>query len=170
MKKIVLLSILCMHIALSAGILEKGYQGVYCAVTGNAKTYDFKKAGKNITNVGFSLNNKSGKAVYFKLINGNVLQRLGQDLTKPADLLIKNAVAEAVIDISNVTELALYSATDGKKILTARFTPNKTIYINWNGKNLYAQQGPLGGITGVNDNCYSLKNNVADSDITIEVS
>lgn len=166
MKKTSLLLMLCIQVALFGGILEKGYEGVYCAITGSAKTYDFKKAGKNITNIGFSLNNKSDSAVYFRLVNGNIFQRLGQNVTQPADLLIKNAVAEAAIDVSNVTELTLYN-TKGVKILTAHFAPEKTIYINWDGKTLYKQKGPLGGITGVNDNCFSLANNVADSDITI---
>jgi len=167
MKKIILLTALCMQICLFGGILENGYKGAYCALTSSAKTYDFTKAGKNITNIGFSLNNKSGNSIYVQLTNGNKLQRFGQELTNAAELLLKDAVAESPIDISKDTELILYDTKTKKKILSAKFTPNKTIYINWNGKTLYKQQGPLGGMTGVNDNCYSLKNNVEDLDIAI---
>lgn len=168
MKKIIILASIVMASApVFAGILEGGYKGVSCKLTGSEKVYSPKTGGKNTTDIAFSLNNKSGGAIYFKVNNGGAITRFGQSLTKGADLLTKNAVAESKLDISNKTILTIYD-NKGTELIEAEFPKNKTIYINWDGTNLYKQKGPLMGLTGVNDNCYSLKNNVADNEIKIK--
>lgn len=170
MKKILLLLILGAHIPLMADILSGGYKGAFCKIAGTTKTYNPTGAGKNSTNIGFSLQNKSGKEVYIQLVNGNALQRFGQKLSGNIERLADGAVAEMPLDTSKDTTLTLYRNNQGQaeKIVTASFAKGKTIYINWDGKTLYKQKGPLGGLTNVNDNCYSLENNVSDADIKIK--
>jgi hypothetical protein len=163
----------------------------------SAKNMTYSWAGgKDTTKVGFSLRNKSGKDIYVTAENDSLLrgsniasQFLQKHFGEPDLYLLKNnKFLDLQLNIEKPTKLTLYdcASLDGcdikkaRKVIQATFTPNKTIYINWDGSKLYKQRGPLKGLGGkvkdagepitnliphATDQGYNLSNNVDDNDI-----
>ena len=143
-------------------------------------TYNWSGGGKDTTKIGFSLHNKSSKAIYVEVANESLVKETGVEgfLQKtfggPAlRRVLKGAFLDLPLNTAKDTTVTLYNCesldscdTSAKNILyKASFPKNKTIYINWAQNKLYKQQGPLKGITGATDNGYDLKKNVGDADI-----
>jgi hypothetical protein len=163
--------------------------------TFSAKNMTYNWAGgKDTTKVGFSLRNLWGDVVYVTVENESVTgvsnleslfieKRSGQpDLYQ----LSGHMFLDLELNIEKPTKLTLYDCTSldscditkARKLIQATFTPNKTIYINWDGSKLYQQRGPLkssGGklkdtakampIANATEQGYDLSNNIDDSDI-----
>lgn len=117
----------------------------------------------------FSFHNKSKKVVYVQVINGFKGKLVSFMLTdtiavlpdKFCDLPYKDIKD---IDITKDTFVRIYDK-DQTQLAGAKFAKNKTIYINWDGKDIYPQRGPLKGLKNKTDKGYSTKNNVKKTDI-----
>jgi|GEM_PF-3423124 len=143
-------------------------------------TYNWSGGGKDTTKIGFSLHNKSGKAIYVTIENDSLIKEKGvggflQKTFGGPDLrrVLKDAFLDLPLNTAKETTVTIYDCssldsceTTAQNILyKAKFPKNKTIYINWAQNKLYKQQGPLKGFTGATDQGYDLKNNVTDGDI-----
>ncbi len=142
-------------------------------------TYSWS-GGESSTKIGFSLHNKSSKTLYVTVENDSLIKEKGVSgfLQKTFGgpnmyRVLKGAFLDLPLNIAKSTKLTLYdcSSLDECDTSSARiikrvtFTPNKTMYINWDGSKIYKQQGPLKGLTKATDKGYELNNNVIESDI-----
>lgn len=146
------------NLSLAAGILTGGYKGVVCTIIG-AKKYDASKSDNGFTNVAFSFVNKSPSRVTIKLANKS-LGTAGESVA----ILNASQVYESTLDLTSKTSLNILDSKQNK-LAQLNFAQGKTIYINWDGNKAYPQKGPLGGLSGMTDACYSLEKNVQNFDI-----
>jgi hypothetical protein len=64
------------------------------------------------------------------------------------------------------TTVSIFDRSDNL-LYQAEFPAGKTIYVHWNGKDLYPQTGPLRGFQGTTDIGYYLDKNLRNDDITV---
>jgi hypothetical protein len=151
------------------------------------KDWEAKAAkGVKATAIGFSLRNKTKKPIYVMIKNNSFGYEQQKELIgKVKGLVTKNEAIYPVepdqfldlpMNVSNYTTLKILNAstlneakeataTNKAPVLSATFTPDKTMYVNWDGTSLYPQQGPLSGKANVTDRCYGLNKNVKKEDI-----
>lgn len=147
----------------------------------HAKSVSYSWAGAaGTTKIGFSLHNKSSQQIFVTVENDSLIKEKGvsgflqKTFGGPSLYRVaKGAFLDLSLNIAKPTKLTLYDCssldqcdTSNARIISkVTFTPNKTIYINWDGKKVYKQRGPLKGITQATDKGYDLANNVETSDI-----
>ena len=111
---------------------------------------------------GFDILNKSTAPIYITLTNG---AKKFDKVLIPVWEKGKDIAGAINIDISKKhTSLSIYKSLSDQKPIVHTFTPNKTIYLTYDGK-LRPQTGPWLGLLGVTEKGYPLKNNVKSADI-----
>lgn len=117
---------------------------------------------------GFSIHNKSNKRILVEVKNNiGLFDKMKAAVMTEAVEMAVDAFYDKKIDITKKTEVVLYAVDTKQPVSKATFSPNKTIFINWDGQKIYPQRGPLKGLTGKTDKGYSLKNNVSARDIAL---
>jgi hypothetical protein len=124
---------------------------------------------------GFSLHNKAGKAIWVTVNNDQSLgKKVEGFFTTKANKVTNKAFYDKDIKTNKETELIVFDDNENE-LVKATFTKDMTIYVNWDGKKLYPQRGPLKGVLGkvskklgLTDQGYSLANNVTEDDITVQ--
>ncbi len=163
---------------LGTGILPAAACGLKGTVTYN---WNADPNDQTATKVGLSVYNKSGKTAFISVDNKSMgKQDLISGFTRwltnetPVYQVADGSILNIELDIAQPTTVTFYDCTDldtcdpfsKAKLGSFKFTKGKTIYINWptDGK-VYPQRGPMFGLTRRTNMCYSLSNNVAQSDI-----
>ena len=130
------------------------------------KEYNWTLGGNNTgyTNIGLSFKNKGTQTVVIGVANaslGHEEKRFQVQASQGANIVLdlKSDTQLSIYNCKGLVECYQYGHTT--LLVRARFTPQKTIYVKWDGNQITPQKG----ILGKNDDGLSLKHNVTQKDI-----